>query len=732
MNILIFLMAYTVADIKVESSFTESRLILQSIGFSTGDQFRDEFLSQAVNNLNRLRLFNFIAIDTALVGDGIFITIRVQEAPFLKGEIKFQGNRRVSDKILKKTVNLKPGQVLTDKTIFEARTKISNLYTEKGYYETSVRDSLIADTLHQAQLLFLIDEGEPLRISQIIFNGNQRFTDSKLKRIIATKEKGFLRAGRLNRTKLKGDTEKIKTFYKENGHLDIRVDEPRLEIKDRRLIITFNLAEGRPYYVGNVTFENNQVITTDQLQKATKFAAGDIYNLTKVQQSTSEFSILYADEGYIYCSIVPVETVRDSIIDIKYIIHEQNPATINRVVITGNYRTREKVIRREIVTFPGERLRRSLIVRSAREIMNLGLFENINPMPASPDDSGNVDLIYELKEKEGVGSIGAGVAYSAQDKLTGYIELTHPNMFGRGHKMYTKLEIGGRLTNVQVGYTEPWFLDTRTSAGIDLYYTNRLWDYYTKRDIGASINFSFPFYLDYTRLFYNLRLERTQILDISRSYVKPDSGYNLYEDTLPRWTLANTIGLTRDTRDFIFNPSSGSYLTVQAEIAKKFLFTNVDYNRFIFEIRAYYPVFWKFILMTRFRAGLVTSTEEVPYYKRFYAGGTGENGIRGYPDRSLAPRENGRLIGGNALVINNLELKLKISQGMAVLVFYDMGNAFSSYRDLNLGNLYRGLGAGFRIEIPMMGVVGFDLGYGFDRESPGFEPHFQINPYGMF
>ena len=168
------------------------------------------------------------------------------------------------------------------------------------------------------------------------------------------------------------------------------------------------------------------------------------------------------------------------------------------------------------------------------------------------------------------------------------------------------------------------------------------------------------------------------------------------------------------------------------EFAKKFLFANIDYNRLTFETRTYYPIFWKFVLMTRLRAGIVTSVDEVPLYKRFYAGGIGEDGVRGYPDRSLSPRENGRAVGGNAIFVNNVELKLKLTQGLAFLAFYDMGNAFPSYKDVKLYHLYRGLGLGIRIEIPMMGVIGFDLGYGFDRDTPGFEPHFQINPFGMF
>ena len=732
MILLYLLLSYTIADIKVESRNMDPNLIIQTVGFAAGDQFKETMISQAVNNLSRLQLFNFIAVDTSLVGDGIFIKIIVEEAPLLSGEVKFIGNKRIGERDLRKRSELKANQILTDRAIFDARKRLLDLYTEKTFYNTEVRDSTVPDTLGRVRLYFLIREGEPLRIGKIEFTGNLAFSDGKLKRKIENKEKGFLRSGRMDRAKLKSDVEKIKSYYKENGYLDVQVDDPSIEANNNRLVITFPITEGRKYYAGNLTFEGNTIFTVAQLGKTMKIKTGDLYNLTRIQLSLQDFGGMYADEGYIYCSIVPVENARDSIIDINFVVNEQTPANINRVIITGNYRTREKVIRREIVTIPGQRLRRSQVVRSAREIMNLGLFEGINPLTGSRDDSGNVDLIYEMKEKEGVGSVGAGVAYSAQDRLTGYLELSHPNMFGRGQKMYTKIELGGRLTNFQLGLTEPWLFDTRTSAGVDIYYTNRLWDYYTKRDIGTSANVSFPFHIDYTRLFYNFRIERTQILDISKSYVPPSTGYNLYNDTLPRWTVSNSIGLIRDTRDFIFNPSSGSYMSLQAEIAKKFLFANVDYNRMTFEARTYFPVWWKFVLMARMRVGLVTSLDEVPLYKRFYAGGTGEDGVRGYPDRSLSPQENNRSVGGNALFINNLEMKLKISQGMAFLMFYDMGNTFSSWRDMNLNDLRRGLGAGFRIEIPMMGVVGFDLGYGFDREHPGFEPHFQINPFGMF
>lgn len=622
--------------------------------------------------------------------------------------------------------------MITDRDIFEAKSDIIDLYKEKSFYYTTVQDSSIIDSLNKIDVFFIIKEGVEPRIGKIEITGNDAFTDSKITKMMQNKPKAFLRGGKLDEVKLQEDVAKIKSFYRDNGYLDAEINEPIIEVEEDRFIITINIEEHERYYVGDITFSGDSVFNAQQLARVVKYKSGDVYNLSEVEETHQELYGAYADEGYIYCSIVQNENVRDSFIDIEYVIDESSPATINRVVITGNYSTRENVIRRELTTIPGEKFRRSDVIRSLREVFNLGFFDNVEPLTGIPDDSGRIDLIYKVTEKEGVATVGAGVSYSAQDKLTGYFELSHPNMWGKGQRLYTKVELGGRLTNFQVGYTEPWFFNTRTSAGIDLYYTNRFWDYYTKRDIGFAGRVSFPFYLDYTRLGYTLRAERTQILDIATSYTPPSSGYSLYDDTISKWTVSNSFVITRDSRDFIFNPTSGSYMALRAEVAKKFLFANVDYNRLTFEARTYLPIYWKFVLMGRIKAGVVTSTDEVPLYKRFYAGGVGDDGVRGYSDRSLSPEVDGRRVGGSALLINNLELKLKLSPSLSFLAFYDAGNAFESYKDVNLHNLYRGVGVGVRIEIPMMGILGFDMGYGLDREQPGFEPHFQINPFGMF
>lgn len=732
MILLLFLLSYKIIDIDVDAQWADPQLIIETSGFKTGEEFRSSDIQNALQNLSRLRLFNYIAIDTTIVGDGIFFSITVEEAPFLKSRPEFIGNTKVKKKDLRKKLQWRIGQVVTDRDVFEAKTNILDMYKEKSFYYTMVQDSSIIDSLNKIDLFFIIEEGIEPRIGKIEITGNNAFADSKITKMMQNKPKAFLRSGKLDEVKLEEDVAKIKSFYKDNGYLDVKIAEPIIEVVADRFIITINIEENEQYYVGDVSFTGNSIFSTQQLGRVLKYKSGDVYDLSKVEETYQELFGVYADEGYIYCSIAPNEDARDSFIDIEYVIEESSPATINRVIITGNYSTRENVIRRELRTIPGEIFRRSDVIRSLREVFNLGFFDNVEPLTGVPDDSGRIDLIYKLTEKEGVATVGAGISYSAQDKLTGYFELSHPNMWGKGQRLYTKIELGGRLTNFQIGYTEPWLFSTRTSAGLDLYYTNRFWDYYTKRDIGFAGRVSFPFYLDYTRFGYTLRAERSQILDIASSYTPPSSGYSLFDDTIPKWTVSNSFALTRDSRDFIFNPTSGSYMALRADIAKKFLFANTDYNRITFEARTYLPLYWKFVLMARIKAGVVTSVDEVPLYKKFYAGGVGDDGVRGYSDRSLSPELDGRRVGGSALLINNLELKLKLSPSLSFLMFYDAGNAFESYKDVNLHNLYRGVGAGVRIEIPMMGILGFDMGYGLDREQPGFEPHFQINPFGMF
>ncbi|MEO0085962.1 MAG: BamA/TamA family outer membrane protein, partial [candidate division WOR-3 bacterium] len=364
--------------------------------------------------------------------------------------------------------------------------------------------------------------------------------------------------------------------------------------------------------------------------------------------------------------------------------------------------------------------------RSQRDIFNLGFFDDVAIDYRRADTAGAIDLIYRVKEKSFFGTVGAGVSYSAQDQFTGYVELQQPNLLGQGLRAGLKIEKGAKKANVELSFTEPWLLDTPTSAGVNASYLTRSYDYYDKQEVGGGLSFSRPVPLDYTRAYLNLRVADGYVPPSSiRSGYSPTGIQNVYRDTVHKTAFNPGLTLTRDSRDYIFNPLTGSATTYTLDVSVG----DIRFHRHVFDISHYFPLFWKFGLMGRTRLGYITgfsSADTVPLYERFYPGGTGPDGIRGYGERAVGPLEGGYHVGGKAEAIFSLEYKLRINPQLSFLAFADAGNAWNSVSEFSLSDLKRGAGIGVRIEIPMLGLIGFDFGYGFDKARPSWEPHFQL------
>ena len=366
-------------------------------------------------------------------------------------------------------------------------------------------------------------------------------------------------------------------------------------------------------------------------------------------------------------------------------------------------------------------------MRSQRDIYNLGFFDDVTIDYRRADTTSTIDLIYKVKEKSFFGTVGAGITYSATDKLTGYVELQQPNLFGRGQNANVKLERGSRKTNVQLGFTEPWLFDRPLSAGADVSYYTYTYDYYDKQQIGGGLSFSRPLPLDYTRAYLALRVIDAYVprLSIDSSYRPTDTLFSIYGDTTHKTAFRPSLTFTRDSRDYIYNALSGSSTTYQLDLSVG----DINFQRHIFDMSQYFPLFWKFGIMGRTRLGYITGftgADRIPIYERFTLGGIGVDGIRGYGDNSIGPKSSGYVIGGRAEALFSLEYKLRLSRQLSFLAFADAGNAWNSIDQFSLSDLKRGAGVGVRLEIPMLGLMGFDFGYGFDKDNPGWEPHFQI------
>ncbi len=719
-----------VLSVSARTEVADSSLVVRTAGIASGEVFtqagfRSE-LGDAIRRIHSLGLFSQVTVDTTIKADGVNIVFITTEYPRLK-KVIFIGYRRIRLKDLESRVKAHPGEVLADKKVFDWKQEVMELYKEKGFLLVQVEPELSEpDSAGQVLVTYKIDEGDQVRIRNIEIIGNEQFTDPQIEIKLRNRQKTWYRKARLLEDEFIKDLDRIVDFYKERGFLDAQVLDYTMEYDQGWVSITIMIEEGTRYYFGAVSFENDSVIPKDRLTKLVGFREGAVYNTKLAEKALADIYGVYSEEGYIYAQVSPVEEMRGDTVDITYSITEAKPALVRLVRIEGNEQTHDKVIRRRISSLPGYVFKRSDVIRSQRDIFNLGFFEDITLDYRPADTLGSIDLVYRVKEKGFFGTIGAGVTYSAVDGITGYLELQQPNLFGRGQQATIKLEKGGRKTNVQLGFTEPWLFDTPTSGGFDVSYLTRTYDYYDKQEIGGGISVSRPLPLDYTRAYLGLRLTDAFVppASISSGY-KPSGPFNIYRDTTHKTAFTPSITLTRDSRDYIFNASSGSAITYTLSTSVG----DIRYHRHVLDASHYFPLFWKFSLLGRTRLGYITGfsdADTVPLYERFYPGGTGPDGVRGYPDRGIGPYEAGYAVGGRALALFSLEYKLRVSRQLSFIAFADAGNTWNSIGQFNLSSLKRGAGIGVRLEIPMLGLLGFDFGYGFDREPGRWEPHFQI------
>jgi outer membrane protein insertion porin family len=717
--------------VSARAATADTLLIVRTAGLSRGQALTANALrtnlEDAIRRVYGLGLFSQVAAETSRVADGVRVVFVATEFPRLKA-VDYEGFRRVRKKDIETKVKAKEGEILTDKKVFDWQQEILKLYKEKGFLLIRVaNETTKPDALNQVTLTYKIDEGDPVRIRDIEIEGNDFFTDEQIEIKLTNRQKEWYRKGNLKEDEFVKDLDRIVDFYKERGFIDAKVLDYDMKFEQGWASITISVSEGTRYYFGNVAIEGDSVMMEADLRKLVHFRSGGPYNTKLAQSTLQDLFGAYSEEGYIYAQVTPVENVRFDTVDITYEINEGAPATIRLVSIEGNEQTRDNVIRREVSSLPGYTFRRSEVMRSQRDIFNLGFFDDVTVDYRRADTAGTIDLVYKVKEKSFFGTIGAGITYSATDGVTGYVELQQPNMFGRGQSANVKLERGSKRTNVQLGFTEPWLFDRPTSAGADVSYYTYTYDYYDKQQLGGGLSFSRPLPLDFTRAYLALRVIDAYVpaTSIKSGYKPTDSLFSIYADTTHKTAFRPSITFTRDSRDYIYNALTGSSTTYQFDLSVG----DINFHRHVFDMSQYFPLFWKFGLMGRTRLGYITgltSADRIPIYERFTPGGTGVDGVRGYGENSIGPKSSGYVIGGRAEAIFSLEYKLRVSRQLSFLAFADAGNAWNSIDQFSLSDLKRGAGVGVRLEIPMLGLIGFDFGYGFDKETPGWEPHFQV------
>jgi len=797
--------SYKILGISVEGNKSaDAATIVANSGLKVGGEIQvpgDQTLS-AIRQLWTLNIFSDIQILIEReINEGAFLLIKVTEYPRLE-KVVIEGNDEIDTDDIEKKITFLRGTVLSPQSIAKLKIRIKDLYAEEGFLNAEIKDDIYeylnADTLDEditvtwrnkkdfsdeyeytyesdervysnlisrikdrVLLKLTIKEGDEVIVRKIEFNGNTIFDDGELAgEMDETSESvwwKFWSSAQFKPKDFEKDKQLVVDYYKKNGYRDAEVLNDSLiyfnDKKDLRIVI--DVYEGPQYKIRDITFEGNTVYPGYVLTERLDFAKGDVYNYEKFQrnlrgnEAQTDISALYLDNGYLTFNAQAEEKkVASDSIDIHIRIEERNQFRVSHVEIEGNTKTKDKVIRRELYTVPGDYFNRAFLFRSVQQLANLQYFsaeklygpEGIN---TKLESDSTVAVIFNVEEKSS-DYLNASVGYSGSFGFSGSIGVTltnfsiaEPFSLGGGQILNFNWQFGfGNIYRTfTIGFTEPWLFDTPTSVGVDVFDTRQQYVYDLRQTggtlrVGRRLKWPDDFFYIQGRF----RYQYNNVLE----------GQNFYQEGV---THQYTVGATLSRRNIdnpIF-PSQGSALTFDMEISGgPFLPGDVDYLKTLFKMEWYKRLFNSnrvaFYTVADFGYidEIVKGTPIQPF-EFFYMGGNGlviaTVPLRGYEDRSVGPRNVfGQVIGGRVYSKIGAEIRFAVTLEpipLYLLTFAEAGNVFESFNKTDIFDLRRSAGVGARLLINPIGLIGFDFGYGFDRKivdgrDPEWLFHFQF------
>lgn len=812
---------YEIADIQVKGADNyEDYIVIGYTGLKVGDLITipSAEITDASKRLWRQGLFSKvqIAVDK-VIGNKAYLTLNLRQQPRIS-EINYHGVKKGEKQDLEEALQLMKGNQITQNIVNRAESIIKKYYSNKGFGNAVVKINLTDDLSHPNEVIvdININKNDKVKVHKIYIDGNNVLSDRQLQRVMKkTNEKGKLinlfRQKKFVETDYKDDLNRIIQKYNEKGYRDaVILSDSVVPYDEKTVDVYINLDEGKRYFVNDVTWVGNTVYPTENLAALLGIEKGDVYNQTLLKKRTTDdddaIASAYMDNGYLFFDIVPVEkNVRGDSIDLEMRIVEGPQARINSVIINGNDRLYEKVIRRELRVKPGELFSKSDLMRSAREIAQTGHFnpENMDIRPEPNQENGTVDILFNLESKSNdqfefsMGWGQTGIIGKVAIKFTNFSikNLFYPNSYkglvpqGDGQQLTISAQTNARYYQAySISFLDPWFGGKRPNSlsvsawysrqtGVNSSYYNRnymnnyLYSYSGLYNTGYGYdnNYSYENAYDPNKFL--------QMIGVSVGFGKrlnwPDDyftfqaelGYSWYY--LKNWEYlyymqngtsnALTIGLTL-ARNSIDNPlytRSGSNFSLNLQLtppvslfgnknwkklseenttaAKKELYRWIEYWKLRFKARTYTPINdveskYTLVLMTRADIGLLGSYNKYlkSPFETFYVGGDGMSGSYTYAQETIALRgyDNGQLTpyqlgGGYAYTRFGMELHfpfmLQPTTTIYGLTFIEGGNAWTSVKNFSPFELKRSAGVGVRIYLPMIGMMGIDWAYGFDK-----------------
>ncbi len=705
---------FKLSDIQIEGNERiESSSVFAVLSLNPGGTVSLDDIDRAIHNIFALGRFEDISAELTEVQGAKILTFVVHEFPLLR-KIEFSGNDELSKQKLRPLVKIRTPSIYSRSKIEESVLEIKNAYIEDGYHAVKIDPELTTDIKNEATLTFKVDEGEKVLIREILFVGNSVFDKGDLIKKIESRERWFLSWMTDRGTYLKDtmalDIERIKAAYHDEGYQDVKVKPAEVTlVEEKHLDVVIEIDEGAQYRVGTVIITGDLLYEEEQLQQIIKLQAGDVFSRTDLRDSVLALTDLYADSGYAYANVAPLtnKNKEQLTIDLNLEVEQGIQVYIERVDISGNTKTRDKVIRREIPFVDGSLYSAKRVKDTKRRVKNLGFFDEVNVTKKVGSSEDKAILDVAVAEKP-TGTFSIGLGYSSADKLLAQGSLSQDNFLGYGVRLNLSGSFGASSTTYSVGISDPHFLDSNWTLGGEVYKSEREYDEYDDYRTGGSIRAGHPVTRN-SKAYLTYRYEEQEILNISNTVAADDHWIYARESTLS----SITTEWIRNSTDFYQDPSRGGITKVSLEYAG--LGGSEDFVKSIFEHRHFFPLFWGTVFSIHGELGYVVSTddEEVSITERFFLGGI--RTIRGFENREVGPTDvNGNYIGGERMGYFNFEYLFPLVKdlGLKGVLFFDTGNAWTGPQD-TFSDMRSSVGAGIRWQSPM-GPLRFEWGYNLD------------------
>lgn len=710
-----------IAEVQVRGSERiEADAVKLNVKSKEGELLRPEQVAEDIRSIYGMGYFEKV---DAIIEDtpaGKVLIFDVQENPTIL-EVKVKGNKKIKEKDILAAISTRQYTVLQRNIIAEDAQKIVRLYHQKGFFNADVGTSIdFPQDPRKAVVTFEVDEKSKVYIRRISFNGNENFSDRKLRGIMQVKQKSLVSwitdRGVLQQDVLETDVDRLTVFYHDQGFMDARVGTPVVTSKEDGFHIEIPVEEGNRYKITSVKLAGDLLENMDNIKKDLKAQEGKYFNRQAIRDDIKLLSTRYMDEGFAYVDVAPdvKRSPEDRSAEIVYNIDKRDKVRIGRIYISGNTKTRDKVIRREMQFAEGDTYSSTKLERSLLNLRKLDFFEDVEIVPADTDQAGVMDLHVKVKEKL-TGTISVGGGFSSDDGLFATGEVTQRNLFGRGQIIGLKAYFGQEAQRYVFSFTEPWLFDRNFSAGIDLYNWLREYNDFTKDAVGFRVRTGYPFG-NYSRLNSYYTYEDANVTDVApnaSAFIKDQEGRQVKSSV--------TFGVERDTTDHPFVPTRGSLNWITTEYSAPFLGSDSDYLKLELQSGWFFPIYWKLVGFVRGKFGYIEefdSGSPTPIYERFFLGGI--NSLRGFKWGDVGPKdEQGEIIGGLTYGLANVEVLFPLIENLGVrgVVFFDAGNAYMTMSDFDITKFRTDVGAGVRWNSPL-GPLRLEWGYNIDPE-PG-------------